>query len=104
MAHTKSEKSFVDFHRRNPHVYDMFKRFAYEAIRAGRKTLSVSLLIERIRWEVMLTTASYDGFKINNNHKPYYARKFMQDHRQYKDIFKVRQTQGEREFGGPARL
>ncbi len=40
----------------NPHVYELFKRFALRAIRRGKRRLSVALITERIRWEVQVET------------------------------------------------
>lgn len=72
--------AFDRFDAENPFVWDLFQQFALEAIYAGRKRLSVSLIIERIRWETTVVRSDPDGFKINNNFRAYYARKF---HRQY---------------------
>lgn len=87
---TSLEIEFKEYDKANPQVWDYFCRFAFEAIEAGRVTLSVSLIIERIRWEVFVVTKSNDGFKINNNHRAFYARKFMKFYPQHKDIFRTR--------------
>lgn len=83
---------FEKFHAENPHVYRHFKRFALLALARGRKALSVSLIVERIRWEIEIETASNDGFKINNNHSAYYARQFHKDFPELGKVFKTRKT------------
>lgn len=68
---------FEDFDAANPHVWDLWLRFSAEAMRAGHRILSASFIAERIRWETTIVTRSEDPFKLNNNHRAYYARKFM---------------------------
>lgn len=68
---------FEKFHAENPKVWKLWVRFALEAINAGHKTLSASLIAERIRWETSVVTTG-DRFKLNNNHRAYYARMFME--------------------------
>jgi hypothetical protein len=50
------------------------------------------LITERIRWELYITTKSDDGFKINNNHRAFYSRKFMNMYPEWDGIFRTRQS------------
>lgn len=79
---------FAIYHAQNPHVYLAFTRFAFEAITAGRTRLSAGLIAERIRWESMIS--GNDGFKINNDYRAFYARRFMADHPEHGGIFETR--------------
>lgn len=90
MAVTLAEK-FAEYDAANPSIYYLFKRFANELIAAGRTKLSASLIIERIRWEVNVSTTSEDIFKVSNNHTAFYARKFMEDFPQHGEIFRTRE-------------
>ena len=72
--------AFKRFHRENPHVYRLIERFAHEAYNAGRTNFSISMVVERIRWETAIVTRSDDGFKIPNDHRAYYARLYMAKH------------------------
>lgn len=92
MTVTLAEK-FDKFDTENPGVYFLFKRFANDLINLGRKKLSAALIVERIRWEVNISTVSDDVFKLSNNHTAFYARKFMKDHQQHGDIFRTRAQQ-----------
>lgn len=76
---SKLQQAFERFHSDNPLIYELYKKFAWEAIDAGVKTLSVSFLTERVRWETNVVTKDPHGFKINNNHAAYYARKLNQE-------------------------
>ena len=87
---TLAEK-FSEYDVANPGIYYLFKRFANELINAGRTRLSASLIIERIRWEVNISTDSNDQFKVSNNHTAFYARKFMNDFPEHGEIFRTRE-------------
>ena len=77
------------FHVKNPEVYELFKRFAFEAINKGHLRLSSEMIINRIRWETSVVTSDKD-YKINNDYKPFYARLFMEEHQTYGNFFNTR--------------
>ncbi|MHC4332203.1 MAG: hypothetical protein ACYSUV_00425 [Planctomycetota bacterium] len=101
---TDSEQKFLDFHKQNPHIYKLFKRFAFEAVNRGRKRIGSKLIFERMRWEVTVVTSSADEFELNNNYTAYYARKFVQDYPMHGALFAFRKTRGEAIFGTQAQL
>lgn len=75
----------------NPRVYDLFVRFALEAAAAG-KPFGAKLLAERVRWEVMVASRDAAGFKVNNNHVAYVARRLVRDHPHLRQWLRFRQT------------
>jgi len=83
------------YHQQNPEVYELIKRFTLQVIAAGFKHYSITSIYERVRWHTMIETSG-DPFKINNNHRAYYARKFMEDHPEHAGFFRTR------EYGGKA--
>lgn len=85
---------FQEFDRANPDVWRLFIRFAQELIAAGHMVLSASLITERIRWETMVQTSTED-FKINNNFRAFYARKFMRTYPAHGDIFRTRKAEAD---------
>lgn len=85
------ERAFNEYHRANPAVWQAFERFAFEAIRAGMKKYSARAIIHRIRWFVEVETKSSDGFSVNNNLSPYYARMFMARYSQHQGFFETRE-------------
>jgi len=94
---TQIERDFLEFHNDNPAIYEKFAElcfFLYTQI--GIRKTGVALVWERMRWDFVLETRSTDGFKLNNNHKAYYARMFMDSHPMFKGFFNIRVTQGER--------
>lgn len=77
--------TFAQYHARNPQIYEEFKRFTFELISAGHRRLGSKQIIERIRWETMITT---DGiYKVNNNYTVDYAYLFEHDYPGYAGIF-----------------
>ena len=84
------EAAFWTFHAKNPKVYELFDRFTRYAIGRGRKNFSVSIIVERIRWETTIETTDGD-FKINNNYRAYYARLWMRDNPLYAGFFRTRE-------------
>jgi len=80
----------IVFHRANPEVWDLFVKFTQDRIRLGYANYSVNSIFERIRWETdQSKQTSKNQFKINNNHRPYYARRFMRMY-DYDGFFRTR--------------
>lgn len=78
----------------NPDIWPLFKRFAIEAIRSGRKQFGASAIWERIRWELAVETEG-DDFKFNNAWRAFYARKFMQHYPMYDGFFHTRRSEAD---------
>lgn len=93
---TKLEKDFMEFHKENPHVYELFKRFTKAAMSSGRKTYSAKAIFERIRWHTDIETNESLGFKLNNNHCPYYTRMFAAQFPNQANFFRTRVLANER--------
>ena len=91
----KLEDKFKTFHRNNPQVYELFKGFAFRVINKGFKAYSARALIHLIRWHTSVETNDPSGFKVSNNHSPYYARLFMRDHPEHSDFFRTNVVQGD---------
>lgn len=86
------EEKFETYHKENPQLYKLFERFAREALSSGYKTFSAYAIFERIRWHVAIETVG-DPFKLNNNYRPYYARKLMFDQPEFEGFFNTRSLQ-----------
>jgi len=86
---------FQRFHADNPQVFDRLYQFAKEAKNRGLERIGMRLLIERARWDMMMETASCDGFKINNNYAPFYARMLMERCPSLRGLFETRKMTGE---------
>ena len=91
------QDNFNAFHTANPHVYSLYKHFAYEAFSKGAKRISSKLIIERIRWETTIGTtgagwsvAKGKKFLIDNRFTAWYARKFIEDFPRLSDRLETR--------------
>ena len=84
---------FELYNEENPQIYELFKRYSLSAIERGHKNLSAEFIFNVIRWETSMKTS--DDFKINNNAKPYYARKFMKEYPQYNGFFRKRHSKAD---------
>lgn len=73
-------EAWADFHVANPSVYKLFRQFAGAAIER-RVRFGARMIGERIRWYSAVEVAPRNpkGFKVNNNHWPFYARLLMLD-------------------------
>jgi len=85
---------FVDFHAKNPHVYELFERYTFDVIRLGIKKIGAKMIMERLRWEIMFETTDVD-FKINNTLTAYYARHFVSKNPDFKYIFNFKKVREE---------
>lgn len=84
---------FKQFHRDNPHVYDLFDRFTRELIDAGFRRYGAKAVMERIRWHV--TTRTKGEFKISNNHTAYYARLWSITNPEHARFFFFKEADGD---------
>ena len=84
--HDQLREAAQTFHNEHPEVWDYFVRFALEARRAGYEHYSAYAIFERIRWELNVVRGynPETEFKLNNNHRPFYARRLM---KMYPDAF-----------------
>jgi len=84
-------EAFKRFHEENPQVFALFLHFARQAKQAGqRRRFGARMIAERIRWYTAVETASDDGYKLCNNHIPYYARLIMLKFPEFEGFFSRR--------------
>lgn len=72
------EEAALAFHLENPHVLREIVQVCLRVRRAGRQTWSINAAFEVVRYnaEILTTGRTY---KLNNNHRAYYARWIMRD-------------------------
>jgi hypothetical protein len=90
------DEQAAEFDRKNPKVAFLFIKFTHEVIQRGFSNYSVNAIFERIRWET--DQADIDGkstFKLNNNYRAYYARKFMEHWPEHEGFFRTRKQKSE---------
>lgn len=87
------------FHSKHPQVWSLFVHFTQEIINRGFKNYSVNAIFERIRWEC--DSVGGDGksiFKLNNNYRAFYARRFHKMYPQHEGFFRTRKQTSEEGF------
>lgn len=81
---------FKQFHRDNPRVFELFKRFAESALENGRRRrFGARMIGERIRWYTAIETSD-EEYKVNDHFWPYYARLLMLTDDRFTDFFERR--------------
>ena len=87
------EEAFLVFHRANPDVYAELVSLALKGKRLGLQRGSINQLFEVLRWESLVRIIrGDDDFKLNNNHRPYYARLIMDAEPTLKGWFEIRKV------------
>ncbi len=91
------EKKFLEFHARNPKVYQIFEEFSLK-VASQIENYGVAAIWERMRWHINFETKeelidpdTQKPIKLNNNHKAYYARMFMRNHPKHEGFFRTRE-------------
>ena len=88
----KTKEEFNKFHEENPNVYTMFKYFTNKVVSAGLKKCSVELIWNQIRWYATIEVKTLDPFKLNNDYKAWYSRKYMSENPDRSDLFNTRSS------------
>jgi hypothetical protein len=85
--HNKRKKAFhrdpidVRFARwaaKNPDIIELLLKFAIEAKQAGSNRFGIAAIVQRVRWEINLTSRGDEPFKISNDFTSRLARLLMQ--------------------------
>lgn len=87
---TSIEESFKEFHKKNPAIYEYFKKYLREVVLAGKKKTSAKMILNRIRWEIYINTNTEDEYKINDAFTSRYARLFATEYPEYEYLFNFR--------------
>jgi hypothetical protein len=83
------QQAFDIFHRKNPKVYELFKKYALHLIEDLQvEETSSKLIINRIRWEVFENTKNKEYYKISDAFSSRYARVFVTEYPQYESKFR----------------
>ena len=83
------QEKFDKFDKENPTVYVLFLQQVLKAISKGKNKISEKSVLGFIRWEIQFQTTG-DTYKINDIYTSRYARKFVENHPEYKNVFNFR--------------
>ena len=90
LATDRIQIAFEKFHADNPHVFMFFEERCAEAWQVGIRRMGMNLLLELFRWHGMMETRSSDGYRINQNYAPRYARRILEVHPEWDGLFELR--------------
>lgn len=71
--HKSLDEQFDEYHRQNPHVLHTLIRMTDRVVANGHRCIGMSLLVNQLRWESMISTTG-DEYKLNNNFNSRYVR------------------------------
>ena len=94
----KTIKEFAAYHRENPHIYEGFKRLAFEMRSTGRTKYSSKLIINVLRWETDLRARGDVEFKISDRFQSMYGRLLAYHHPEFEDFFNFRSVGKNRQY------
>lgn len=89
-------EAFKKFHSENLNVYRELVTLAHEIKAKGYRRYSLQTIYEVVRWKGSLKTND-EEFKLNNNHRPFYARLIMKREVGLKNFFETRRAIADRE-------
>lgn len=87
--------TFTEYHAKNPQIWDLYQKFALQAINAGAKKIGSKAIFERIRWESYMKKGGGQEYKVNNIYTPHYARLFIQVYPQHSDKVELRTSKND---------
>lgn len=92
----ESTKTFEEYDKENPQIWQAFKRLTFQLIAVGVKHWGAKAIMEQLRYETIIRGKG--DYKINNNYTAGYARKFSKEFPKYKDFFEIREKNNERRY------
>jgi hypothetical protein len=84
-------QKFIDYHAKYPKVYEYYKGVIAQLINRGFKKYSSDGVLHIVRF-TKHDEIKKDGFKVNNNYTPYYARLYESEHPELKGFFAKRKV------------
>lgn len=80
-----------DFHCAHPEVYDRLEQMSVALVQRGHDRIGIAMLWETLRYESMLgARPGEDTYRLNNNHRAYYARLLMGRRAELAGVFETR--------------
>lgn len=85
------EAAFRAWLRDNPRIWELFVKFSFAVMQAGHRHYSADAICHRIRWHVQIDIKDASGFKINNDHVAFLARRFAEVYPEHAGFFRMRE-------------
>lgn len=94
-ANQRLVAKFLKYHKDNPELYELFKKFAFEAKDKGRERFSIWMIANRIRWYTQIETTGKE-FKVSNDYLACYARQLIYDFPEFEGFFRTKEMKENR--------
>ena len=86
-------RRFFEFHQRHPEIYRHFIKYAKDLLGAKpNRAISSQMIVEVIRYNILLKEDDVELYKINNDFAAGYARLFMRDFPRYNGLITTRKS------------
>lgn len=90
-----TQADFDEYHKLNPHVYDMMVSLARTVKNSGYDKYSIRAVSNRLRWHYKFEAKGTDPFKINNNYLSFYSALIMNQEEDLAGFFTTKKMKGE---------
>lgn len=84
------QRSFLEYHKKNPDVYEALVSMTRMWKAAGKKKVGIGMLFEVLRWNIGINQNSKD-LKISNNHRSRYVRLIQEQEEDIAGMFVTRE-------------
>lgn len=95
---SRLEREFRDFHDANPEILRRIIDAARTLKRNGMSRCGVEFIFARLRWVDIVETNRLDDYRLNNNHRAFYARLAMHAAPDLAGFFEVRVQKSAEDF------
>lgn len=82
-------KKFKEYHEKNPHVWEEFKRLAFQMKATGRNKYSAKVIYNVMRWNSDIK-ATGEVFKMPDQYHAMYSRMLAHKHPEFLEFFNFR--------------
>ena len=86
---TEAWRDFWEYDAANPHIWEEFVEQSDKAWDDGYRRVGAHFIMHIIRWKTPIR-ANTGEYKVNNNHFPYYARKYLDIYPEKEGLFELR--------------
>jgi hypothetical protein len=95
---------FWKFHRDNPYVYKMLKKYSLDMRKKGIDRWGIGGLFEVLRWDVVMHTKDNSEYKLCNDYRAFYARLLIRQNSMLEGFFVLRESAADEMFEHPIAL
>ena len=83
------KEHFIQFHKRYPSVFVLYKKLALDAKNAGFSKYSSRAIFNQIRWHYTIDLRDCE-FKLSDHYSPYYSRMLMATDSRFDKFFTIK--------------